>query len=91
LVLLGLFFGAGFGQFAKAFPLPMLGVILLFEALALIWVIRETATSRTDFPIAMLVGLLAVGLPYGYVIGLVVGTALFYLGGRTRLVSPDAV
>jgi hypothetical protein len=90
-VLLGLFFGAGFDQVAKAFPLPMLGVILLFEALALIWVVREIATSRTEFPIAVLVGLLAVGLPYGYVIGLVVGTALFYLGGRTHLVSPDAV
>jgi len=90
-VLLGLFFGAGFDQVARAFPLPMLGVILLFEALALIWVVRETATSRTEFPIAVLVGLLAVGLPYGYVIGLVVGTALFYLRGRTRLVSPDAV
>ncbi|GAB4505800.1 MAG: hypothetical protein Fur0043_27980 [Anaerolineales bacterium] len=69
----------------------MLGVILLFEALALIWLVRETAPSRTEFPIAVLVGLLAVGLPYGYAIGLVVGTVLFYLGNRTRLVSPDAV
>ncbi len=91
LILLGLFFGAGFDHVVKAFPLPMLGVILLFEALALVWVVRDTAGSRTAFPIAVLVGLLAVGLPYGYVIGLVVGTALFYLGGRTRLVSPDAV
>jgi len=90
-VLLGLFFGPGFEQLVKMFPLPILGVILLFEALALIWVVRETATCRTEFPIAVLVGLLAVGLPYGYVIGLVVGTSLFYLGGRTRLVNPDAV
>ncbi len=90
-VLLGLFFGAGFDHFAKMFPLPILGVILLFEALALIWVVRDTATSRTEFPIAVLVGLLAVGLPYGYVIGLLVGTSLFYLRGRTRLVNPDAV
>jgi hypothetical protein len=88
---LGLFFGGGFDQITKAFPLPMLGVILLFEALGLIWLVRDTALSRTEFPSAVLVGLLAVGLPYGYVIGLVVGTALVYLGGRTRLVSPDAV
>jgi hypothetical protein len=87
---LGLFFGGGFDQITKAFPLPMLGVILLFEALGLIWLVRDTAHSRTEFPIAALVGLLAVGLPYGYVIGLVVGTALFYLGGRTRLINPDA-
>jgi len=90
-VLLGLFFGAGFDQVTKAFPLPMLGVILLFEALALIWIVRDTAQSRAEFPIVILVGLLAVGLPYGYIIGLVVGTALFYLRSRTRLVSPDAV
>ena len=88
---LGLFFAGGFDLITKAFPLPILGVILLFEALALIWLVRDTAHSRTEFPIAVLVGLLAVGLPYGYVIGLVVGTALVHLGGRTRLVSPDAV
>jgi xanthine/uracil permease len=84
---LGLFFGGGFDHIAKSFPLPILGVILLFEALALIWLVRDTAHSRTDFPIAVLVGLLAVGLPYGYVIGLVIGTVLVYLGGRTRLVN----
>lgn len=90
-ILLGLFFGTGFDQVIKVFPRPMLGVILLFESLALIWLVRDTAQSRSEFPIAVLVGILAVGLPYGYVIGLVVGTTLFYLGDRVRLVSPDAV
>jgi len=90
LLAFGLFFGTGFDQVAKAFPLPMLGIILLFEALALIWLLKDTTHSRVDFPVAVLVGLLAVGLPYGYVIGLVVGTALAYLGGRIHLVSPDA-
>lgn len=90
LLSLGLFLGGGFDHVAKSFPLPVLGVILLFEALALIWLVRETAHSRTDFPIAVLVGLVAAGLPYGYVIGLVTGTALVYLGRRTRLISPDA-
>ena len=86
----GLFFGGGFNHIAKTFPLPVLGVILLFEALALIWQIRDTAFSRTDFPIAVLVGLLSVGLPYGYVVGLVVGTVLSYLGGSTRLINSNA-
>lgn len=90
-ILLGLFFGAGFDQMTKAFPLPVLGVILLFESLALIWLVRDTAQSRSEFPIAVLVGVLAIGLPYGYVVGLIVGTTLFYLGARIRLVSPDAV
>jgi len=91
LLLFGLFFGVSFDQLARVFPLPVLGVMLLFEALALIWLIRDTAPSRTEFPIAALVGLLAGGLPYGYVIGLVVGTALAYLATRVQLVSPDAV
>jgi hypothetical protein len=64
---------------------------LLFEALALIWQVRDTAQVRSEFPIAVLVGLLAVGLPYGYVVGLIVGTVLVRLGKNTRLVSPDAV
>jgi hypothetical protein len=87
---LGLFAGAGFDEVVKAFPLPMLGVILLFEALALMWLVRDTAHDRTGFPIALLVGVIAVGLPYGYVVGLVVGTVLAHLGTRTRLISPDA-
>jgi hypothetical protein len=89
LLVIGLFAGGGFEHVVKAFPLPMLGVILLFEALAIIWLVRDIAPSRTEFPIAALVGLLAVGLPYGYLIGLVVGTALAYLGKWTRLVSSD--
>ncbi|MGQ9881302.1 MAG: putative sulfate/molybdate transporter [Armatimonadota bacterium] len=90
-VTLGLFFGAGFDRVVKIFPQPILGVILLFESLGLVWLARDTAPSRTEFPITVLVGLLAVGLPYGFVTGILVGTGLFYRGERVRLVSPDAV
>lgn len=90
-VTLGLFFGAGFDRVVKIFLQPILGVILLFECLGLVWLARDTVPSRTEFPITVLVGLLAVGLPYGFVIGMVVGTVLFYVGERVRLVSPDAV
>jgi MFS superfamily sulfate permease-like transporter len=89
--LLGLFFGPGFDSIVGAFPLPILGVLLLFEALGLIWLIRDTAQSRSDLPIAALVGLCAVGLPYGYVVGMLVGTVLVRLGARAKLVTPDAV
>lgn len=91
LLALGLFFGHGFNDIVRSFPLPMLGIILLFEALGLIWLIRDTAQSRTEFPVAVLVGLLAGSLPYGYMIGLVVGTALVYAGSRARLITPDAL
>ena len=65
------------------------GVLLLFEALSLVWLIRDTAHSRLDFPVALLVGLLAVGLPYGYLVGMVLGTILVWLGARANLISID--
>jgi hypothetical protein len=88
-VLAGLFLGAGFDQVARAFPLPVLGTLLLFESLGLIWMARDVARSPTELPVAALVGLLAAGLPYGYLIGIVVGTLLVQLGARIRLVDPE--
>ncbi len=90
LLLLGLFFGGAFDQVALVFPLPMLGVVLLFEALALVWLVRDVSNDRTQFPITLVVGVIAVGLPYGFVIGLVVGVGLWHMRHRTHLVSPDA-
>lgn len=77
-LMLGLFFSGGFGKLVHVFPLAVLGVILLFEGLALLALVRDLADSPADFALALLVGLLAGGLPYGYVIALVVGTALAY-------------
>ncbi len=78
-IMLGLFFGNGFGEVIKAFPLPVLGVILLFEGLALILLLRDTAGADREFRLALLVGLLAFGLPYGFAIALAAGLALYYL------------
>ena len=76
---LGLFFSRGFHTAIQLFPKPVLGVILFFEALALMKLVRDVAASAAEFAIVLLVGLIAFGLPYGYVIGLVLGTALVYL------------
>lgn len=133
---MGLFFAGGFRMAIEIFPKPILGVILLFEAIALMKLIRDqvpgdtgvqpvrpadavgahtfavatlhtsaapSSTSSTsptsspsspsppspvpysplptpsNFTIVLLVGLIAFGLPYGYVIGLIIGTALAYL------------
>jgi xanthine/uracil/vitamin C permease (AzgA family) len=81
-ILLGLFFGRGFEVVAQAFPLPILGIILLFEGLTLILLVRDMAERRSDLLIVGLVGVIAVGLPYGYLIGLIVGVALYYLMQR---------
>ena len=81
-LVLGLFFGGAFTEIVKVFPLPVLGVLLLFEGLYLIVLVGDVAPVVTELRLAALVGACAAFLPYGYVIGLVVGTALFYLGRR---------
>ena len=81
-VVLGLFFSTSFATVIQVFPLPMLGVILLFEGLALILLTRDLTASKADFQVAILVGLIASGLPYGFLLGLVVGAILAYLTRR---------
>ena len=78
-LVLGLFFSYVFGEAILLFPKPMLGVILLFEGWALMKLTKDLKDSKTDLGVAFLVGLMAVGLPYGYIIGLVVGTLLSIL------------
>ncbi|MBD2717083.1 putative sulfate/molybdate transporter [Microvirga sp. STR05] len=77
-LVLGLFFSQGFQQIVQIFPLPVLGVLLLFEALTLATLLRDITTHRSDLLVALLVGLLCAGLPYGYLVGLVVGTTVYY-------------
>jgi xanthine/uracil/vitamin C permease (AzgA family) len=81
-VFLGLFFGKGFETVVGVFPLPILGIILLFEGLALMLLVRDSTSSKSDLTIILLVGLIAVGLPYGYLIGMIVGVAIAYLMKR---------
>ena len=78
-LVLGLFFGKGFDALIGVFPLPVLGVLLLFEGLMLMLLVQDVAASKTDLPIALLVGMIASGFPYGYVVGIVVGVALHHL------------
>ena len=83
-LVLGFFLSNGFHAAIELFPKPVLGVILFFEALALMKLVRDVAASTADFAIVLLVGLVAFGLPYGYVLGLVLGTALAHLSQRWR-------
>lgn len=79
-LILGLFLSPGFCTVIDLFPKPILGVILLFEGLALMKLLMDLTGSRADFTLALLIGLAAVSLPYGYVLGLVGGTLLAYRG-----------
>lgn len=80
-LVIGLFFSQIFSQVVTVFPQPILGIILLFEALTLLLFIGDQAFSRRKFVISLIVGLLAFSVPQGYIVGLVVGTGIYYLSG----------
>jgi hypothetical protein len=94
---LGLFVSAGFQHIIPVFPRPVLGVILLFEAVALLRLARDAASSSADFSLVLLIGAMAASLPYGYLVALVLGTILAHttrqwtvgLGMETRGAGGD--
>ncbi len=75
-LVIGLIFGPGFAHVVRAFPMPVLGVVLLFEAIALMALLRDVAPHRNALWVTLAVAAAVVGLPYGYVIGLVAGTLI---------------
>jgi len=78
-IFLGLFLSQGFDTLVHIFPLPILGILLLFEGLGLMLLVRDVADSKSNFIIALLVGLIAGSIRYGFVIGLLVGTFIYYM------------
>ena len=84
-LMIGLFFGGAFAQVIQAFPKPMLGVLLVFEGLAMIGLIRDQAGDRRDFALVLLLALIAAFTPYGYLTALVAGVALHALKARIGL------
>ncbi len=77
-LVLGLFFASGFEHLVKLFPLPMLGVMLFFEGISLIKLLRDLLGERKDFFVAILTGVLAASVPLGYVIGVIIGTLVWH-------------
>jgi hypothetical protein len=87
-LILGLFFSSGFQQVVQVFPLPILGVLLFFEAAALMSMIRDQSADARSLLLVVIVGLIAAGLPYGYALGLVIGTILSFTGVFSRSLTP---
>ena len=83
-LILGLFLARAFGDVVELFPKPILGVILFVEAVALMGLVRDTASTKGDFSVVLLVGLVAFSLPYGYLIALLIGAPIAYLVSRGR-------
>jgi hypothetical protein len=88
-LVLGLVFAPGIEDVVRVFPLPLLGVVLAFESIALMSLVRDVAADRTQLWIALTVALAVVGLPYGYVVGLTLGVALSYAAKRGLVVTPE--
>lgn len=85
---LGLFLSKPLGEVLKIFPQPILGVVLFFEALTLLALVRDQAETPRHLLIALLVGVIALSVPQGFVVGLVLGTLVFY-GFRRFGRNPD--
>ena len=76
LLTIGVLFGSSFGEIAQLFPKPMLGVLLLFEGVAMLTLLRDLTAAPRDLGLALFLGVIAAGLPYGYLVALVLGTLL---------------
>ena len=75
-LLLGFVFSSGFENVVQVFPFPILGVILLFEGISMMLLVRDMASAKLDFFIVVAVGVMAGTLPYGYLVALVLGTLM---------------
>lgn len=78
-LVLGLFFASGFEQVVQIFPLPVLGVLLLFEGAGLMLMIRDLSADWRAMLVAAVTGFIALVAPYGYASALVAGTVIAVL------------
>ena len=72
----GFLLGGSVSEVARFFPQPMLGVLLLVESVNLFVLARDQAADRREFGLVGFLGIVAAGLPYGYVVALVLGTVI---------------
>ena len=84
-LMLGLLFGGSFSEIVRSFPRPMLGVLLAFEGLSMMGLVRDQAGDRQDFALVLLLALIAAFTPYGYLTAMVAGVALHALKTRVGL------
>lgn len=88
-LIIGLFFSQVFAEVVNVFPQPILGVVLLFESLTLLAFIGDQADSKQNFMIALIVALIAFLVPQGYIVGLLVGTVLYYSSSKIQFLKLD--
>lgn len=75
-ILLGVGCSLGFTDLIYLFPLPMLGVLLFFEAATLIRLMRDLRNEQSDMILALVVGLAAITLPKGFLTAMLLGAGI---------------
>ena len=81
-VCMGLAVVCGAQNILAFFPLPVLGVILIREGIVLMDRLRGLSDDRVGWRVALLVGIIAAGIPNGFLIGMIAGTALVAVSQR---------
>jgi hypothetical protein len=82
LLLAGLFLVGDPAAFQRLFPPPVLGTLLLVEAAAVLWLVRDQVAHPRALALALACGAAAAWLPYGYAVALVGGTLAWRAMGR---------
>lgn len=78
----GLFFSGSLGELARLFPMPVLGAVLVVESLSLMRLVRDCLASVRELTVALLVAVTASGLPHGFLVGMLLGCAVWWLSAR---------
>lgn len=78
----GLFLAGDPAAFQRLFPAPVLGTLLLVEAAAVLWLVRDQVAHPRALLLALACGAAAAWLPYGYAVALAGGTVAWRVAER---------
>jgi len=78
----GLFLVGDPTAFQRLVPGPILGTLLLVEAAAIGWLVRDQWGDRRALLLAIACGVTAAYVPYGYAVALIMGTLVWSLVSR---------
>ncbi len=78
-VVLGLLFAPGLAEVVRLFPMPILGVVLFIEALAMLRLTRDATRTWRELVVMLAVVSEVLFAPGGYAVALVGGVLLAYL------------
>lgn len=75
---IGLLFSHNFQNVLNLFPLPILGVMLLFESITLLSLLKDCTENTFEFLVVIIVGLVSANLPFGFAISLPLGLMIYH-------------